>query len=102
GAGALGGRIVAEGTPAEIIKDAKSVTGPYLSGDKRLEVPSERRKPGKEALKIVRARAHNLKDVTVEIPLGLITAVTGVSGSGKSSLIVDTLLSATRAALYGA
>jgi excinuclease ABC subunit A len=78
------------------------VTGPYLSGKKHLPVPTERRKPGKEVLRIVRARAHNLKDVTVEIPLGVITAVTGVSGSGKSSLIVDTLLSATRASLYGA
>ena len=102
GAGALGGRIVAQGTPAEIIESKDSVTGPYLSGRKHLPVPEVRKQPGEEALKIVRARAHNLKDVTVEIPLGVITAVTGVSGSGKSSLIVDTLLSATRAALYGA
>jgi excinuclease ABC subunit A len=102
GAGALGGRIVAEGTPAEIMASPDSVTGPYLSGEKHLPVPAERRKPGKEFLRIVRARAHNLKDITVEIPLGVITAVTGVSGSGKSSLIVDTLLSATRASLYGA
>jgi excinuclease ABC subunit A len=102
GAGQLGGRIVAEGSPAEIMASPDSVTGPYLSGEKQLPVPRERRKPGKEVLRIVRARAHNLKDVTVEIPLGVITAVTGVSGSGKSSLIVDTLLSATRAALYGA
>jgi excinuclease ABC subunit A len=102
GAGALGGRIVAQGTPAEIIESKDSVTGPYLSGKKQLPVPEVRKVPGEEALKIIRARAHNLKDVTVEIPLGVITAVTGVSGSGKSSLIVDTLLSATRAALYGA
>jgi excinuclease ABC subunit A len=102
GAGALGGRIVAQGTPREIIDSKESVTGPYLSGKKQLPVPTERKKAGKETLRIVRARAHNLKDVTVEIPLGVITAVTGVSGSGKSSLIVDTLLSATRAALYGA
>ncbi len=102
GAGALGGRIVAEGTPKEIIQSASSVTGPYLSGKKQLPVPVERKKPGKEKLRIVRARAHNLKDITIEIPLGVITAVTGVSGSGKSSLIVDTLLSAARATLYGA
>ncbi|HEX3593566.1 MAG TPA: excinuclease ABC subunit UvrA [Polyangiaceae bacterium] len=102
GAGALGGTIVAEGSPEDIIKSPTSVTGPYLSGQKQLPVPSVRNKPGKEKLRIVRARAHNLKDVTVDIPLGVITAVTGVSGSGKSSLIVDTLLSATRAELYGA
>jgi excinuclease ABC subunit A len=102
GAGALGGRIVAQGTPEEIIRSPESVTGPYLSGEKQLPVPTLRRKPGKERLRIVRARAHNLKDVTVEIPLGIFSAVTGVSGSGKSSLIVDTLLSAARAALYGA
>jgi excinuclease ABC subunit A len=102
GAGQLGGRIVAEGSPAEIMASPDSITGPYLSGKKQLPVPRERRKPGKEYLRIVRARAHNLKEITVEIPLGIITAVTGVSGSGKSSLIVDTLLSATRAALYGA
>jgi excinuclease ABC subunit A len=102
GAGALGGRIVAQGTPREIIESPESVTGPYLSGEKHLPVPKERKKPGKEVLRVVNARAHNLKNVTVEIPLGLITAVTGVSGSGKSSLIVDTLLSAARGTLYGA
>jgi len=102
GAGALGGRIVAQGTPEDLIRSPSSVTGPYLSGQKQLPVPAVRQKPGKEKLRIVRARAHNLKDVTVDIPLGVITAVTGVSGSGKSSLIVDTLLSATRAELYGA
>ena len=102
GAGALGGTIVAEGSPEDIIKSPSSVTGPYLSGQKQLPVPAVRKKPGKEKLRIVRARAHNLKDVTVDIPIGVITAVTGVSGSGKSSLIVDTLLSATRAELYGA
>ncbi|HVW23959.1 MAG TPA: excinuclease ABC subunit UvrA [Polyangiaceae bacterium] len=102
GAGALGGTIVAEGTPEDLIRSPSSVTGPYLSGQKQLPVPSVRKKPGKEKLRIVRARAHNLKDVTVDVPLGVITAVTGVSGSGKSSLIVDTLLSATRAELYGA
>jgi excinuclease ABC subunit A len=102
GAGAHGGTIVAEGTPAELMKDPASVTGPYLSGDKSLPLPKTRIKPGKKQLAVVGARAHNLSDVTLEIPLGCITAVTGVSGSGKSSLIVDTLLSAARAELYGA
>ncbi len=102
GAGALGGRIVAQGTPDDLIANPDSVTGPYLSGEKRLPVPTKRTKPGKARLRLVGARAHNLKHVTVDIPLGLITAVTGVSGSGKSSLIVDTLLSAARAELYGA
>jgi excinuclease ABC subunit A len=102
GAGALGGRIVAEGTPDEIVENPASVTGPYLSGEKHLPVPSSRKRPGKQRLRVVAARAHNLQNITVDVPVGLITAVTGVSGSGKSSLIIDTLLSAARAELYGA
>ncbi|HYO97458.1 MAG TPA: excinuclease ABC subunit UvrA, partial [Polyangiaceae bacterium] len=101
-AGAHGGRIVAQGTPAELMADPNSVTGPYLSGAKRLPVPSARKLPGAAKLSVIGARAHNLREVTLEIPLGLMTAVTGVSGSGKSSLVVDTLLSAVRAELYGA
>ncbi|GMV16037.1 MAG: excinuclease ABC subunit UvrA [Polyangiaceae bacterium] len=102
GAGAHGGTIVATGTPADLMQNPASVTGPYLSGEKRLPLPKVRVKPGKKKLCVVGARAHNLRDVKLEIPLGCITAVTGVSGSGKSSLIVDTLLSAARAELYGA
>jgi excinuclease ABC subunit A len=102
GAGALGGQIVAEGSPQEIVKNPASITGPYLSGEKRLPVPTSRTKHGKKTLRVVGASAHNLKNVTLDIPLGLLTAITGVSGSGKSSLIVDTLLSAARAELYGA
>jgi len=102
GAGAHGGNIVAAGTPEELMASPDSVTGPYLSGAKRLPVPSSRTKPSAAVLRVVGARAHNLRDVTLEVPLGLVTAVTGVSGSGKSSLIVDTLLSAARAELYGA
>jgi excinuclease ABC subunit A len=102
GAGAHGGTIVAEGTPAELMRDPSSVTGPYLSGEKALPLPKTRVRPGKRKLSVVGARAHNLQQVTLEIPLGCMTAITGVSGSGKSSLIVDTLLSAARAELYGA
>jgi len=102
GAGVHGGRIVAEGTPREVMENPASITGPWLSGEKRLVAPGERRAPGAHRLRVVGARAHNLQNVTVEFPLGLITAVTGVSGSGKSSLVVDTLLSAARGALYGA
>ena len=78
------------------------MTGPYLSGARRLPIPTTRTKATSSVLRVVGARAHNLRDVTLEVPLGLVTAVTGVSGSGKSSLIVDTLLSAARAELYGA
>ncbi|MBN1609977.1 MAG: excinuclease ABC subunit UvrA [Polyangiaceae bacterium] len=102
GAGALGGTIVAAGTPDEIADNERSLTGQYISGKRRLPIPSVRKKPGPARLTVVGARAHNLKDVTVGVPLGLLAAVTGVSGSGKSSLIVDTLLSAARAELYGA
>jgi excinuclease ABC subunit A len=102
GAGVHGGSIVAAGTPQEIMQNPASVTGPYLSGERRLPVPKERCLPAGPSLRVVGARAHNLKDVTLEVPLGLLTAITGVSGSGKSSLVVDTLLSAARAELYGA
>jgi excinuclease ABC subunit A len=102
GAGVNGGTILSEGTPQELMADPKSITGPYLSGKKRLPVPKTRKPRGKSAVKVVGARAHNLRNVTVEIPTGLFTCITGVSGSGKSSLIVDTLLPAARAELYSA
>jgi excinuclease ABC subunit A len=102
GAGVHGGRIVAQGTPAELMADPASITGPWLSGKKQLPIPKTRKAPGKASVRIVRARAHNLKGVTVSVPVGLFTCFTGVSGSGKSSLVVDTLLPAARAKLYSA
>jgi excinuclease ABC subunit A len=101
-AGAHGGQIVAEGTPQQIAENPESVTGPYLSGKKRLPIPRTRTAPSAQRLRVIGARAHNLRDVTLEVPVGLLTSITGVSGSGKSSLVVDTLLSAVRAELYGA
>ncbi|HKQ69229.1 MAG TPA: excinuclease ABC subunit UvrA [Polyangiaceae bacterium] len=102
GAGVRGGNIVAEGTPAEIMASPTSITGPYLSGEKRIPVPAKRKRGDGRAIRLIGAKAHNLHDVTIEIPVGVMTCVTGVSGSGKSSLIVDTLLPAARATLYGA
>lgn len=102
GAGALGGYVVAEGSPAEIMANPKSVTGPWLTGERSLPMPKTRRAFPKERLIVERARAHNLKEITCEIPIGLFTCFTGVSGSGKSSLVIDTLLSAARSTLYAA
>jgi excinuclease ABC subunit A len=102
GAGVHGGEIVAQGTPQEIMDNPKSITGPWLNGTRELPVPSKRKARTKSSVRIVGARAHNLRDATAEIPLGLFTCVTGVSGSGKSSLVVDTLLPAARAKLYNA
>jgi excinuclease ABC subunit A len=92
GAGIHGGRIVAQGTPAEVEKNPNSLTALYLSGKRKIEVPTERR-PGRkgEFIEIVKARGNNLKNVSAKIPLGTFTCVTGVSGSGKSTLILETL-----------
>jgi excinuclease ABC subunit A len=102
GAGVHGGYIVSEGTPKQLMADPNSVTGPWLSGKKQLPVPKSRKAKGKGAVRVVGARAHNLKNVTAAVPTGLFTCFTGVSGSGKSSLVVDTLLPAARAKLYSA
>jgi excinuclease ABC subunit A len=98
GPGIRGGEIVAHGTPAEVLANPKSVTGQYLTGVKTINGPAERRKPSKKKLRILGAKHNNLKNVSVDVPLGLFVTVTGVSGSGKSSLINDILKEALLAA----
>ena len=102
GAGVHGGEVVAQGTPDAIMRSKKSLTGRFLAGDRAIEPPTKRKKPGKRRLSVLGARANNLHDLDVHVPIGLLVAVTGVSGSGKSSLVIDTLLAAARATLYRA
>ena len=103
GAGVHGGRIVAEGTPAQVQANPNSLTGKYLSGEVKIEVPKTRHLPDpKKMIVIEAATGNNLQNVTAEIPCGLFTCVTGVSGSGKSSLINDTLMHYAARHLNGA
>ncbi|MCT8265787.1 excinuclease ABC subunit UvrA [Afifella sp. JA880] len=103
GAGIHGGEVVAEGTPGDIMASPASLTGQYLSGTRAIEVPEARRKAAKKRwLKLVGATGNNLKDVTAKIPLGTFTCVTGVSGGGKSTLLIDTLYKAVARRLNGA
>ncbi|VVD93965.1 excinuclease ABC subunit A [Pandoraea aquatica] len=101
GAGIHGGTVIAQGSPEQIERAAESLTGQYLSGARRIEVPTERRAPGEDYLRIVDATGNNLKNVNLDLPVGLLTCVTGVSGSGKSTLINDTLYHAVARHLYG-
>ena len=91
GAGEFGGRVMAAGTPKEVMENPDSLTGRYLSGKECIEVPKKRRKGSGKSLKIIKAKEHNLKNINVEIPLNKFVCVTGVSGSGKSSLINEIL-----------
>jgi excinuclease ABC subunit A len=101
GAGKRGGEVVAAGAPSEVAKHAGSLTGDFLAGRASIPVPRRRREPSDRAITIHGAREHNLQNVTVRLPLGVLIAVTGVSGSGKSSLVFDIIDRALRARLYG-
>ena len=100
GAGDHGGEIIAAGTPQEVMQNENSITGRYLSGKEKIEVPKVRRKPGKKFIEIKGASENNLKNINVKFPLGTFTCVTGVSGSGKSTLVNQILCNAAYQYIY--
>ena len=103
GAGIHGGHIVAQGTPDQVMANPASMTGEYLTGVRQIPMPKQRRTPTKgRALKVIGARENNLQNVTAEIPLGILTCVTGVSGGGKSTFLIDTIYKAAARKLNGA
>lgn len=102
-AGIHGGQVIAEGSPQEVMANPKSLTGKYLSGELGVAVPAERRKPKKgREIKVFGARGNNLKNVTAAVPLGVFTAVTGVSGGGKSTFLIETLYKSAARRVMGA
>ena len=101
GAGVHGGEVVAQGTPAEVMKVKESLTGQYLAGVLKMDIPAERRRGNGNFLRLKGVKEHNLKNINVEIPLGVFTCITGVSGSGKSTLLSDVLYPALANAVYG-
>lgn len=101
GAGESGGYVVAEGTPEEVMNNENSITGRYLKGTEKIELPEKRRKGSKKYLEIKGAKENNLKNINVKIPLGTMTLVTGVSGSGKSTLINEILYKSLAVNIYG-
>ncbi|QBF32241.1 excinuclease ABC subunit UvrA [Thalassococcus sp. S3] len=102
GAGVHGGQVVSHGTPGQITADAASITGQYLNGTREITIPAERRKGNKKKLTVVKATGNNLKNVTVDFPLGKFVCVTGVSGGGKSTLTLETLFKTASMRLNGA
>ncbi|UKS26174.1 excinuclease ABC subunit UvrA [Paenibacillus sp. HWE-109] len=102
GAGIHGGQVIAQGTPAELMKDENSLTGQYMSGKKFIPIPAERRKPNGKWIEVKGAKENNLRNVSAKVPLGVFTCVTGVSGSGKSTLINEILFKTLARDLNGA
>jgi len=101
-AGIHGGKVIAAGTPDEVLKSPDSITAAYLTGRKRIELPPQRRHGSGKTLSVVGARANNLQNIKVGFPLGALTCITGVSGGGKSTLVIDTLYKALARKLMGA